>query len=87
MLEVSSFHRGETLSRLPPKEIQLVLYASANAIHPEWRANYDLREGHIYYYCCISASPPKEIEIRALLCPIVVRVNHPLSRRDGLEVA
>jgi hypothetical protein len=41
-------------------------------IHPEWRANYDLREEPTCYCCRISAGLPKEIEIRALLCPIVV---------------
>jgi len=41
-------------------------------IYPEWHTNYDLREEYTCYCYRISAGPAKEIEIRALLCPIVV---------------
>jgi hypothetical protein len=41
-------------------------------IHPEWHTNYNLREEPTYYCYRISAGLPKEIEIRALLCPIII---------------
>jgi len=71
MLEVSSFHLGKTLSRLPPQK-KSSLSSVPVPIHPELLANHDLREEHNCYCCRISAGPPKKIEIRALLCPIVV---------------
>ena len=55
-----------------PSSWKNFMWTSAPPIHPEWRANDNLREEYTCYCCRISVGPPKKIKIRALLYPIVI---------------